>query len=115
MRTALLILALAAGACRGRDQSPAPAAEEEPAVSGALSPAGERHPGEIVNDDKVDGRVWTDKAADVPVTIAWVNSEGKWVPVVRIEITGTQARREIAKFGPDGRFLEHSLMRAPPR
>ncbi len=78
-------------------------------MNSAVSPAGDRHPGEIVHDDKVDKRVWTRRAEEVPRTIAWVESEGKWVPVVRIEITGTPERREMAKFGPGGRFLETTI------
>jgi len=58
--------------------------------NGAHSPTGEAHPGQIVHDDKVDGRTWTAAAADVPKTIAWVDVNGTWKAVVRIEITGTQ-------------------------
>src|ERR1700712_218554 len=74
--------------------------------NGAHSPTGEAHPGQIVHDDKVDGRTWTAAAADVPKTIAWVDVNGAWKAVVRIEITGTQDQRRITKFGTDGKMLE---------
>ena len=61
------------------------------------------------NNDKVEGRSWTKRAEEVPPTIAWVKVEQTWVPVVRIEITGTAERREITKFGPDGRVLERTI------
>jgi hypothetical protein len=83
-------------------------------MNGAMSPSGERHPGQIVHDDQVDGRVWTKKAEEVPPTIAWVQVDGKWVPVVRIVITGTSDRREIAKYGPAGQMLETTVQAPPP-
>lgn len=120
MRAAPLIILLAAGACKDRGEPSTPAAppsapvKEKKAMNGAVSPSGERHPGEIVNDDKVEKRVWTERAEDVPQSIAWVRSKGKWVPVVRIEITGSAERIEITKFGPDGRFLETTMQAPPP-
>jgi hypothetical protein len=82
--------------------------------NGARSPAGEAHPGQIVHDDKVDGRTWTRAAAEVPTTIAWVEVNGTWKPVVRIEITGTAAQRRITKFGADGQMLETTIQAPPP-
>lgn len=112
MRRLVFVAALAlAAACRSEKTPPA---EENPPMSSANSPAGDPHPGSIVHDDKVAGRVWTKRADEVPTSIAWVEVEGKWVPVVRIEITGSPERREFTKFGPDGRFLEKSVQ-APPR
>jgi hypothetical protein len=80
--------------------------------NGARSPAGETHPGQIVHDDKADGRTWTRAAAEVPMSIAWVDVNGTWKPVVRIEITGTPAQRRLTKFGTDGQMLE-STIQAP--
>jgi hypothetical protein len=82
--------------------------------NGARSPAGEAHPGQIVHDDKVDGRTWTRAAAEVPMSIAWVEVNGTWRPVVRIEITGTAAQRRITKFGTDGQMLESTIQAPPP-
>lgn len=118
MRPALVLIALVAGACRDRPEAPAsqpPPAREAKAVNGSISPAGDKHPGEIVHDDKVDKRVWTKRAEEVPPTIAWVRSDGKWIPVVRIEITGTRERREIAKFGAGGLFLETTVQGPGPK
>lgn len=83
-------------------------------MNGAISPTGERHPGEILHDDRVDGRTWTAKAADVPQTIAWVKEGERWSAVARIEITGVADRRCITKFGTDKRMLETTMMAAPP-
>lgn len=113
MRAAILICATAAifAACgRGQDAEP----EETPAAGGDRSPAGDKHPGDIVHDDKVDGRVWTKRAAEVPVSIAWVELDGKWTPVVRIEITGTVGKRAMTAFGPNGRALQRTVQ-APSR
>lgn len=76
------------------------------AETGAVSPTGERHPGQIEYDDRVEDRVWTQAASDVPPTIAWVEIGAVWKPVVRIEIRGTGDAREIAKYGPDHALLE---------
>lgn len=81
---------------------------------GASSPAGDQHPGEILHEDKIDGRTWTRAAAEVPRTIAWVEVHGAWKPVVRIEITGTPEQRRFTKFGADGAMLETTIQ-APPR
>lgn len=98
-----------------RPQQQAATTHKESSVStGATSPSGESHPGEIAFDDKVDGRTYTRKAAEVPVSIAWVEVAGRHEPVLRIEITGTTERREITKFGRDGKFLE-TTVQAPPR
>jgi len=94
---------------------PATPVQAEHTMSGATSPTGQTHPGEIVHDDKVDGRTWTRKAADVPPTIAWVQLDEIWVPVVRIEITGTAEARRFTKFGPDGQMLETTIQAPPPQ
>ena len=83
-------------------------------TGGAASPAGDRHPGEIVHDDKIDGRTWTKAASEVPVTIAWVEVNKVWEPVVRIEITGTAEQRRITKFGKDGKMLETTIQQPRP-
>jgi|GEM_PF-1543073 len=91
------------------------APEQEPSMSAATSPTGEPHPGDIVNDDKVDGRTWTVKASEVPPTIGWVQVGAEWQAVVRIEISGTPERRRITKFGVDGTMLESTVMSPPPQ
>jgi hypothetical protein len=82
--------------------------------NGAVSPSGDRHPGDIVHHDKVAARQWTDRAEDVPRFIAWVRVGDNWRPVVRIEITGSESRREFSKFGPDGEFLETTVQSVRP-
>ncbi len=114
MRAAALLLVLSAIACQGRGDAPEIPAPEGKNVTGSLSPAGDRHPGKIEFDDKVDKRQWTERAGEVPQMIAWDKSEGGWVPVVRIEITGIPKRREMKYFGPNGRFLRTSIQ-GPPR
>lgn len=109
MRNLIAAAALMFAAC-GRDGGDAATGAEKTAPArGAISPAGDRHPGEIVHEDKVDGRVWTRRAADLPVLIAWVELEGKWVPVVRLEITGTKERKAVTAYGPGGRFLKRTV------
>jgi hypothetical protein len=101
MRAAIASLALLLCACHprhGRGAKP----RAESAVTGAVSPAGDRHPGRILQVDKVDGRTWTDDAAAVPQSIAWVERNGKWIPVIKIVVTGDAERREITRFGPKG-------------
>ena len=45
---------------------PAPTPPQEKTMDkGALSPAGDKHPGEILHEDKVDGRTWTRAASEV--------------------------------------------------
>jgi hypothetical protein len=92
---------------------PNPRTQENPMDNGARSPAGDLHPGEIVHDDKVDGKTWTRSAAEVPPTIAWVMVDDVWKPVVRIEITGTPGHRRFTKFGADGEMLETTIQGTP--
>lgn len=82
-------------------------------MSGAVSPAGDKHPGEIQYEDRVEQRTWTKRADEVPQTIAWVKVDAQWKPVVRIEMNGAGSAREITTYGPNGEFLE-STMTAPP-
>ncbi len=88
--------------------------EMNTAKNAAFSPAGEPHPGVIVHDDKVDGRTWTRSASEVPPTIGWVHVGERWVPVTRIEITGTATQRRFTKFGADGAMLETTIQMPPP-
>jgi hypothetical protein len=84
-------------------------------MTGTTSPSGATHPGQILFEDRVDDRQWTKQANEVPQTIAWVNVEGVWLPVIRIEITGTVDKRRITKYGQDGEFLETTIQSPPPR
>jgi len=78
------------------------------------APDGQAHPGVILHEDRIDGRTWTVPARDVPPTIAFVRVDDRYVPVVRIEITGTPSQRRITKFGPDGQMLESTVQAPPP-
>jgi|GEM_PF-4865617 len=108
-------------ACAGEPPplvGPAPIVPVQPAEPGAYSPAGDKHPGQIVYEDHVEHRSWTRNAIDVPATIAWVLVGTRWRPVVLIEIDGTGQRREITTYGPNREFLEHTsaqLAAPPPR
>jgi hypothetical protein len=75
-------------------------------MTGAASPAGDKHPGQIVYEDRVENRTWTRNAADVSQAMAWVKVHDQWKPVVRIEITGGGDTREMMSFGPGHEFLE---------
>lgn len=83
-------------------------------MSGQTSPSGDRHPGEILYQDRVEHRSWTRNAADVPTEIAWVEIHDQWKPVVRIEISGGEGdERHIASYGPDHELLETTNARLP--
>ena len=99
-----------------RQEPPKNTAREEAPMNGALSPAGDKHPGQIVYDDHVEHKTWTRSATEVPAEIAWVKIEDHWKPVVRIEIDGAGDQREITTFGPNHQFLETTTARlsAPP-
>ncbi len=82
----------------------------------AQSPAGNKHPGEIVFEDKVENTTHTKRATEVPVSIAWVQLDATWVPVVKIVITGSGQVREMTKYGPNDRFLTTTTATlGPPR
>ncbi len=78
-------------------------------MAGALSPDGDQHPGEIVFENLVENRTHSEPATEVPVGIAWVKLAGRWVPVVKIIITGAGRIREMTSFGPDGQFLSRTV------
>ena len=78
-------------------------------MSGITSPSGDKHCGEILFEDRIDGRKWTEQATEVPQSIAWVDINGVWQPVVRIEMTGTVQQRRISKFAKDGTWLETTV------
>ncbi len=81
--------------------------------SGAFSPDGDPHPGEITNDDQVNGRRWTEQASEVSQALAWVQVEEGWLPVVRVLVTGEPGRLRITLFGPEGQFLESTVQAVP--
>lgn len=99
-----------------RQEPPRNTAKEEAPTNGAISPAGDKHPGQIVYEDHVEHKTWTRSATDVPAGIAWVKVHDHWKPVVRIEIDGAGEQREITSFGPSREFLETTTaqMSAPP-
>lgn len=113
MRFSLVLLIPALSACSGQGTDVQPESNREFGATGASSPDGQRHPGQISHNDQVAGRTWTDPAADAPQSVAWVRKDGKWVPVVKIILSGTGDRREITKYGPEGEILEHTMMIAP--
>ena len=76
------------------------------AATGAVSPTGERHPGQIEYDDRVEDRTWTQAASEVPTSVAWVEVDDVWRPVVRLELRGAGDAREIVKYGADHALLE---------
>lgn len=96
----------------GPETPTAPAMENT--MNGAQSPAGDSHPGSIEHVDEVTDRTHTRAAADVPRSIAWVQSDGRWVPVVRVVATGTPDRRRINRYGPDGALLDSTIQAPPP-
>jgi hypothetical protein len=67
---------------------------------------GSSRPCSITYIDRVENRTWTERAADVPTTIAWVKVRDHWKAVVQIEINGTADHREITRFGENHEFLE---------
>jgi hypothetical protein len=89
--------------------------EEANQMTGKTSPSSAIHPGQISFEDRVDNRQWTKQADEVPQGIAWVNVEGVWKPVIRIEITGTVEQRRITKYGQDGEFLETTIQSPLPQ
>jgi hypothetical protein len=62
-----------------------------------------------VFEDNVENRIYSKRASEVPVTIAWVKLEATWVPVANIVITGAGQVREMTHFGPNGQFLKHAI------
>jgi hypothetical protein len=78
-------------------------------MNGASSPAGDRHPGEIVFEDSSDGRRWTEKADDNEQSVAWVEADGAWRPVVRVVLGRAEGFKEITKYGPNDEPLEHTI------
>ena len=84
-------------------------------MTGAMSPTGEKHPGVVVQEDRVTQRTENKQAKDLPQFIAWVEQPDGWKAVTRIEITGTPAQRCITKFGADGQMLETTMSAPPPR
>ena len=115
----ILVMVWVVTACSAMNVGQSPRAQvrtqEVIEMSDATSPSGDNHPGEILFEDKIEGRQWSKQAAEVPQTIAWVNVNGVWQPVTRIEITGTVQQRRISKFGKDGTLLESTIQAPPPR
>lgn len=108
LAASLIALGTATAACAG-GAGPSTAnghERKEPTMSTSVSPAGDRHPGQITYIDHVENRTWTEPATSVPTTLAWVKVQDHWKPVVQIEINGAADRREITKFGVNHEFLE---------
>ncbi len=63
---------------------------KDAAMTAAQSPAGDKHPGERVFEDKIENSTHTDAG---------------WVAVVKIVITGSGQLREMTTYGPNDRFL----------
>ncbi len=72
----------------------------------ATSPNGDIHPGTIVVEDQIDGTTSTDRADEVPETIAWVRVGDQFAAVVRIIVSGEPGARRFTKIGVDGEMLE---------
>lgn len=113
IRPVFAALALLPGCNHERPQQAQAIQKESTVSNGATSPTGESHPGEVLFDDKVEGRNYTRKASELPTTMAWVEVAGRYEPVLRIEVTGSPERREATKFGRDGKFLETTVQSAP--
>lgn len=114
---ALLLLASFVSVAGARADA-APAAPQEGAVvNGSVSPDGHPHPGTIRHVDRIRDKEWTEPAADVPQSIAWVQVGASWRAVVRIEVAGDDARRCITRFGEDGAMLDttYQIAQPPPR
>jgi hypothetical protein len=71
-----------------------------------FSPGGDRQPGEIRHVDKRDGREWTVPVTEVPQSVAWYADGAGSKAVVRVEMSGTDQRHEITRFGEDAQFLD---------
>lgn len=84
-------------------------------MGGNESPNGDIHPGTVVTKDDVRNLEKTEKAEDLPPFITWVDVNGVYKPVVRIEVTGDPDRLRITKFGEDGTMLESTVMSPPPQ
>ena len=113
MRFLLGLVVVLLCACSRQGTDDAPAATRELSVTGELSPDAQRHPGQILHDDRLAGRRWQSPAAQAPQSVAWVQRDGKWIPVVKIVVAGSADRREITKLGPEGQVLERTVMTAP--
>ena len=121
-----IALGIATAGCSGTDAKPTAApdhkdtagkdAHKDTAMNSSVSPAGDHHPGQITYIDHVENRTWTQKADEVPTTIAWVKVDDHWKAVVQIEINGAADRREITKYGASHVFLETTTatMGPPP-
>lgn len=72
----------------------------------ATSPNGDIHPGTIIIEDQIDGTTETERAEEVPETIAWVHDGDRFAAVVRIIVSGEPGARRMTKIGEDGEMLE---------
>ncbi len=109
-----LLLACSQNAAPLTAEPPTTPAKKDAAMAESLSPAGDKHPGEIVFEDKVEHTTKTKRATEVPVSIAWVKVETAWVPVVKIVITGAGQIREMSKYGPNEQFLNSTTATLGP-
>jgi hypothetical protein len=106
---ACLLAALLASACRSGSKDAPPSFKEGHVTNGTFSPTGEKHPGQIRFVDKIEKKVETKSASDVPQFIAWSRMKDKWVPVVQIVISGTHKNMEITSYGPGEQYLSTTI------
>lgn len=115
MRAIIVSTILLVSAYNGNARAATAPRKANEAMKGATSPTGEQHPGKIVYEDKVAGRVWTEHAEDLPQSVAWAEIDGKWIPVLKIRMTGSASRREITSYGPNDKFLKTTVLTQRPR
>jgi hypothetical protein len=85
---------------------------DDHAATGATSPSGDPHPGDVEFDDQIEGRTWRQRPEELPQSIAWVEVEpGRWAAVTRVVTAGAPSHLEITRFGSGGVFLDVTVQR----
>src|SRR5688572_21665376 len=99
------------------EMAPPAQAPAKPAkmANGLTSPTGEKHPGEVAFDDKIEKRTYTRRAGELVLGSAWVKVGDTWKAVVRTEITGTPERKTFTRYGTDGKVLEKQEFTPRPK